>query len=125
MPTLTNPTIMVNGNAVSYVPNSFTYKDGYGSRTTRTETTGAGNVSQVITEDVETQVGYVKFTLNSTTENIADYDTWLQNIDANAIELSAPGLNKSFSRMTILEEVEKPGGQDATFDVVFEGSKAV
>lgn len=125
MPTLTNPTIMVNGQAVSYVPNSFAHKNGYGSRNVRTETTGPGQVSQVITEDVESQKGYVKFTLNSTTENFDYYDQWLQNIDANAIEVSAPGLNKSYSRMAILEEVEKTGGQDATFDVIFEGSKAV
>lgn len=125
MAALTNPTIMVNGDVVAIVPNSFEYRDGYGDRNTRAQTTGGGYVEQVITEDVETQVGYVKFSLLSTTENIEKYDTWLQNIDANAIEVSAPGLSKQYARMCIMSENSKPGGQDAQFDVEFSGSKAI
>ena len=125
MPAFINPTIMINGEVVAYVPNSFAYRDGYGERNSRTETTGNGNVEQVITEDVETQTGYVKFTLNSKTENIKKYDRWMQNRDANAIEISHPGLNKQFSRMTVMSEADKTGGQDATFDVEFSGSQAI
>lgn len=125
MPTFINPTIMINGEPVAYVPNSFAHRDGYGDRNTRTQTTGNGNVDQLITEDVETQTGYVKFTLISTTENFNKYDTWMANLDANAIELSAPGFNKQYARMTIMTENDKTGGQDASFDVEFSGSRAI
>lgn len=125
MSALINPTIMVNGQVVAYVPNSFEYRDGYGDRNVRTQTTGAGNVEQIITEDVETQTGYVKFTLLSTTANIDMYEQWMQNIDANAVECSAPGFNKQYARMCILSENSKPGGQDASFDVEFSGAKAI
>lgn len=126
MASLTNPTVLVNGSPVAYVPNSFEFSDGYGDRNIRTQTTGDGNVEQIITEDVETQMGRVKFTLLSTTENIAAVTQWMQNIDANAIELSAkPDFSRQYARMTIVSEPVKPGGQDANFDVEFQGSKAI
>lgn len=126
MASLVNPAILINGSPVAYVPNSFEFSDGYGDRNIRTQTTGAGNVEQVITEDVETQMGRVKFTLLSTTENIAAVTQWQQNLDANAIELSAaPSFTRQYAKMTIVSEPAKPGGQDASFDVEFQGSKAV
>lgn len=126
MASLTNPAILVNGSPVAYVPNSFEFSDGYGDRNIRTQTTGGGNVEQIITEDVETQIGRVKFTLISTTENIALVTGWQQNIDANAIELSAdPNFTRQYAKMTITSEPAKPGGQDASFDVEFQGSKAI
>lgn len=126
MSALVNPQIVINDEPVAYVPNSFDFSDGYGDRTVRTQTTGGGNVEQVFTEDVETQLGRVKFTLISTTENIEKITKWQQNIDANAIELSASGnFSRSFPRMTIMSEPPKPGGQDAQFDVEFQGSKAI
>lgn len=125
MPAFVNPATLINGEPVAYVPNSIEFSDGYGDRNIRTQTTGGGNVEQVITEDVETQMGRVKFTLLSTTENIARITEWQQNIDANAIELSAPGLTRQYARMTIVSEPPKPGGQDAQFDVEFQGTKAI
>lgn len=125
MSALVNPAILINGSPVAYVPNSFEWSDGYGDRNVRTQTTGNGNVEQIITEDVETQMGRVKFTLISTTENVDLVTAWERNIDANAIELSAPNFSRQFARMTITSEPAKTGGQDASFDVEFQGSKAI
>lgn len=126
MTSLTNPAILINGSPVAYVPNSFEFQDGYGDRNIRTQTTGSGNVEQVVTEDVETQIGRVKFTLLSTVENIESVTTWQQNVDENTIELSAdPDFTRQYANMVIVSEPVKPGGQDANFDVEFKGSKAV
>lgn len=125
MAALVNPAIVINGEPVSYVPNSFEFDDGYGERNIRTQTTGNGAIEQVITENVETQMGRVKFSMLSTTDNIANLTTWLQNLESNAIELSATDFTRQFAQMCITSEPPKPGGQDAQFDVEFKGSKAV
>ena len=119
-----NPTIMINGSAQKYVPNSFSFKTGLGNRTTMTETLGNGNVSMEIVEDVTTQKGYIKFTVASTRDNVARYLNFMQNKDANAIELSGDVEGK-FARMTILEEQEINIGSDATFDMIFEGTPMI
>lgn len=119
-----NPTIMINGSAQKYVPNSFSFKTGLGNRTTMTETLGNGNVSMEIVEDVTTQKGYIKFTVASTKDNVARYLNFMQNKDANAIELSGDVEGK-FARMTILEEQEINIGSDATFDMIFEGTPMI
>jgi len=119
-----NPTIMINGSAQKYVPNSFSFKTGLGNRTTMTETLGNGNVSMEIVEDVTTQKGYLKFTVASTKDNVARYLNFMQNKDANAIELSGDVEGK-FARMTILEEQEINIGSDATFDMIFEGTPMI
>ena len=116
-----NPTIMINGSPQKYVPNSFSFKTGRGTRTTMTETLGNGNVSMEIVEDVTTQKGFVKFSVASTVENVNLYQNYMLNLDANAIELSGD-IEGSFARMTILEEQEVTVGTDATFDMIFEGS---
>lgn len=121
---LTNPTILVNGEPQKYLPNTFSYKDGYGTRNVTTETTGNGTITHEFTEDVTTQRGYVKYSVVSSAENIKRYNKFLQNMDRNVIELSFPRFNRVFERMIIMEEQEKPGGQDASFDIIFEGSAA-
>lgn len=126
MTSLTNPAILINGSPVAYVPNSLEFSDGYGDRSIRTQTTGDGNVEQIITQDVESQIGRVKFTLLSTTDNIKRVTQWEQNIDANAIELSAaPDFTRQYAKMVVMSEPSKTAGQDANFDVEFQGSKAI
>ena len=119
-----NPTIMINGSPQKYVPNSFSFKRGFGDRTTMTETLGNGNVSMEIVEDVTTQKGYIKFSVASTKDNVARYAQFMQNKDANAIELSGD-IEGSFKRMCILEEQEIEVGTDATFDMIFEGTAMI
>lgn len=116
-----NPTIMINGRPQKYVPNTFSFKKGLGDRSTMTQTLGNGNVSTEIVEDVTTQKGYIKFSVASTKENVAAYEQYMRNKDANAIELSGD-IEGKFARMCILTEEEQPVGTDATFDMIFEGS---
>lgn len=122
---LTNPTIMINGNVQKYLPNTFEYKDGFGTRNVITQTTGNGNIEHEFTEDVTTQRGYVKFSVVSSAENIKRYNQFMRNMDGNVIELSFPRFNRQFERMIIMEEQAKPGGMDAQFDMIFEGSAAL
>ena len=119
-----NPTVMINGSAQKYVPNTFSFKTGQGSRTTMTETLGNGQVSMEIVEDVTTQKGFVKFSVAATVDNVNKYRQYMQNLDANAIELSGD-IEGSFARMTILEEQEINIGSDATFDIIFEGTPMI
>lgn len=121
---LATPTVTVNDTNVAIQPNSFEYDDGFGERTNRTQSTGAGESETVITENAETQFSMVKFTLLSTEENADLVRVWLNNFDANEITAVQGSWSRSFRKAVVTNNPTVAVGQDGNFDVEFKTSKA-
>ncbi|MDH3325174.1 MAG: hypothetical protein OEM38_00490 [Gammaproteobacteria bacterium] len=126
MVALASPTVVVNGDVVAIKPNSLKFKEGQGDRNVRTQSTGGGAVTQVITEDVETQRGMVSFTVLTTSDAVEKSRTWQRNKEANTIEISdRGGFARSFQSAIIVSDLEKALGADQDFEVEFESKPAV
>ena len=67
---LVTPSVMINGEAVSIVPNSLTVRKGIGTRKVDVQTTGGQQTEVVVQNDVSTKKGYIKFEIWNTVKNM-------------------------------------------------------
>ncbi len=83
---LANPAIIVNGVSVAIMPNSFSYTEGRGEQTVKTQTAGGGSVENVFFDNAETKFSMVKFELYNTDVSIELALIWKNNTNLNVIE---------------------------------------
>lgn len=120
-------TVEVNDEVIEIKPNSLAFKGGLGDITVRHQTGGGEAGSKVITEDDETKVGMVKFTLLTETTNVDRVNTWgllSRNASGNVVRLSGAGFTRSFRGMRLTSDPEIGIGAEGEFEVVFEGDPA-
>jgi hypothetical protein len=130
MPTgIATPYITVNNQVVNIVPNSFTYTEGLGEQSMKTQSAGGGQVSNVYWDNAETKFSTCKFKLFNTPYNIALSRQWKLSLNRNAISAtgSTPDgiLTKSFNNAALLNNYETALGVDGTIDLEFSSDKAV
>lgn len=121
---LSNPTIEINDQVISIVPNSYESKPGIGDLNARSQSAGAGQAQLVVTENAETKMGMVKFQIYNTDENLALLDTWLQNSrqsGGNTIRASESNSTtvEVFTGAVITTEPTRPRGADVAMDIEF------
>lgn len=125
---LSNPTIEVNDQTIAIVPNSTSYKVGAGDVNVRTQSSGGGSTSTVITEDAETRISMVKFSLYVTDANAALIRGWQENrySGGNTIKLSQRGLDVplAFINMHVTTDPEYTVSADGTVEIEFMGDAA-
>jgi len=119
--TLSNPTVEINDEVWSIVPNSFSYKKGKGNKTVKTQSAGGDAIDVVITEDAETKKSMAKFKLFNTAVNLQGLDDWLSNF-SNTIRAYEGEIVLPFQDMVITEEPEVMIGADGEFEIAWEGS---
>lgn len=107
-----DPTLTINGDTVAFVPNSITYDEGFGEYKASVQTTGAGIVQQVFSQDVETALSTIKFSLKNTTDNIALARSWKANLNANQITMSYAGFTRAFNNASLVNQYEVPLGSE-------------
>lgn len=120
-------TLEINDQLVEYKPNSLSMKGGLGDINVRHQTGGGDAGSKVITEDAETQIGMVKFSLYTETTHTDRVNVWGQlskEANGNVIRLSGPGFTRNFRQMRLITDPEIAFGSDADFELVFEGDPA-
>jgi len=126
MPALSSPTVVVNGDVIAIKPNSFKYTEGRGERIVRTQSTGGGAVTQVITDNVETQRSKFSFIVLTTSEAVEKIRTWQDNLAANTVEVSDRGdFARSFQSAIIVNDIDLNLGADQEVEVAFESKPAV
>ena len=123
---IATPTIQVNNETISIIPNSFKYKNGRGERTIRTQSSGGSAVDVVMTENAETKKSMATFEMLNTAKNISLVEDWQDALNANAITASDNNQNftKSFANMTVINDPEIGLAQDGNISIEFEGSAA-
>lgn len=125
---LSNPTIQVNDDTISIVPNSLSYKRGKGDVNVRAQSSGGGGSSTVVTENAETKVSMVKFSLFLTDANRSLIDTWQENRynGGNTIRFSERGstIPLSFSNMHVTTDPDYSVGADGSVEIELMGDAA-
>lgn len=127
MGTLSNPTVEVNDDVISILPNSLSYKEGQGDRNVRAESAGGSSIVPIITDNAETKISMVKFKMSNADNHLSQVKEWMAaGIDGVTINLSQEGSSTqvAFRNMVVTTEPERSIGADGEIEVEFAGPPA-
>jgi hypothetical protein len=130
---LANPTIIVNGIVTGIVPNSVTYTEGLGEQNQRTQSSGGGATQVIYSQNVESNISMVKFSVYPTIQGGAGGSTnaldllrgWKENTNNNVIQITAPNFQRSFTSAALTTNYEVALGADTTIEVEFMANASV
>jgi hypothetical protein len=121
---LSGSTLLINNEAIAYVPNSLMENEGNPEAQLRAEVIGDGAVDYVGVRDYTTAKAPVKFDLISTIENRQLVRAWIQNFDQNVIKTISPdGTAAVYENALITNQVEIDTGNDGNITVEFEAKQ--
>jgi hypothetical protein len=126
MPTqISDPTILVNNDAVAIVPNSAEIDEGLGEQKARAASLGGGSSQIVYSRDVSTNMGVLKFKMPGTLENIEKAREWKLNTNQNVVQVlgsTAEGfLTRTMVEAGLLPKVVIPLAADGDIAIEFTG----
>lgn len=126
--TLSVPTVIVNNETISIVPNSFNYDGGEGEVTVRTASAGGGSTVSVHSQNAETQIGKCKFEVFLTPGLDAKIAEWKEAVGANSIQViqradAGESVTLSFDNMSLVNAVERAASADGTTSLEWEGDR--
>lgn len=125
--TTSNITILINNEAIQYVPNTFKYTEGKGEYNVRAQTSGGGQSEPVTTRNVETSLSMAEFQLFPTQENINKARLWKENFDQNVIQFYETDVfdGRTIGSASVVNDYEVEVGQDSTFTLEWKGASSV
>ena len=118
---LSNPSVEIDDNPISIIPNSLSFKYGKGDKSVKTQSAGGNSIESILTEDAETKISMVKFKLRNTNVNLNLANTWTANVDGMTIRLSEGDMSVSFRNMVVVTEPEVAIGADGELELEFQG----
>lgn len=122
---ISNPTIKRNGETISIVPNSLSYKLGTGDKVIRAVSAGNNSIVPVVTDNAETKLGMIKFSVPNTSEGARLARQVADAGEGNEFQIIDEALQVSFSGMSLMTEPERPLSQDGVFELDFMGPQGV
>jgi hypothetical protein len=126
---LSNPTVSVNNDAVSIMPNSLTFTEGLGEQLTRAASGGGGNVEQIYSANVETNFSKISFDIPATTGNIALAKQWKVNTNQNLVQVTGRTpegtVTRTFTQAALLNDYEVALGADTVISLEFTANPAI
>ena len=124
--TLSVPSIVVNNQVVWIIPGSFSYTEGFGEQSMKTQSAGGGTTGIVFSENVESKFSSVKFKMYATADNISAARDWKSSGIANAISfVAADGFSRHASNAAILNDYEVGMSPDGEIDMEWKTSPVV
>ncbi len=120
---ISDPSVTVNDITVNVAPNSVKYKSGKGEKNVKVQSAGNGNVSTVVSTNIETAKGMVSFEVQSTTQSILLKEQWQSVNGGNVIEIDS--VNVTMTNATMVNDPDINLTDDGTVEVVFEGTALV
>jgi hypothetical protein len=122
---LVNPSVEVNNVSVGILPNSIVYDEGLGEQVVRVFSAGGGNVQTAFANNVETNLGMVKFSLIPTSYNVNLVRGWKTNGNNNVVTLSDNEFTRTFRQAALTNRYEVGISVDGQIDVEFTTLPAV
>jgi len=128
---ISDPSVVVNNEPVGIVPGTVKFTEGLGEQMMRAQSTGNGNVDQIFSQDVTTNVSMVSFELYNDIDSIELARVWKTNLNANVITVtgtdptSGKTITRTFSKAALLSDYEVELGSESTFTVDFKSLPAV
>jgi hypothetical protein len=119
------PSVMINGEVIPLVPNSFSLVEGLGTSKLSPQSLGGGQVTYAYSQDLTTAKGGIKFKIYPTLENIEIVRTAKSNKFSNLIQyVDQNGLAGSMSGAIVSNDPEYSFSADGEVEVIIEGNKA-
>lgn len=119
-----NVYVYVNDLPIKYTPNTLSLNDGRGERVVRTQAIGGGATELIVTDNLETHKGMVKFQLRNDVELIELVLGWRDALDQNVVHLvfqqGDVSWSKTFKQATIINNVEYELQAEGNIEVEFE-----
>lgn len=127
---LADPSLIMNNEPVAIVPNSLTFTEGKGEQTMRAASTGGGGIESVYSNNVETNLSMLKFSVYNDPETIEILRGWKNNSNQNVGVVTGKTsdgktLRRTFNRAGLITDYEVALGADTTIEVEFKSSPAV
>lgn len=126
---LTDATLLVNNEAVGYLPNTLKFREGLGEQKVRSVAIGGGKTEQVYAQDLETNVGMVAFELPATIDNIALARKWKTSGNRNVVSIAGSTLdgdvNRSFTLCAVTNDYDVEIGTDTSIPIEIHGNAAI
>lgn len=124
--TLSVPSVIVNNETIAIVPNSFSYDGGEGEINVRAASGGGNTVESVHSVNAENKIGGCKFDVYLTPDMDSRIRTWKNQVGQNNIQfvqrISGGGnVTRSFSRMSLINPVERNASSDGVVSLEFKG----
>jgi hypothetical protein len=123
---LVNPQLVINNISVDYVPNSLDIDLGLGEQSVKALAGGGGTVDTVFFNNIESNIGIVKFDRYSTNVNMTFLQDWKALGDANTIQVQGEGnVVVTFQFMALTNRVEVMIGNEKQTSFEFQGNPAI
>ena len=124
---ISDPSVLVNNNAVFITPNSLAFTEGFGEQEILVQSAGGGVLDQVFADDIESNYGMVKFSVRATVDNIKLARQWKSNKNANAVTVTATtvdgSITRTFTNCAIVNDYEVALQADGVLELEFKGNK--
>ena len=127
---ISNGELQVNNTKIVYVPNSLSCNLGFSARDVKGLSAGIGATAISVSEDVSTNVGRVKFKIDSSPTNLALYASW-QQAGVLGVPISILGSNDEgdfiidYTNMVIISDSEVTLQHQGETEVEFKGNPAI
>ena len=119
--TLSNPTVEVDDDTISILPNSLSYKEGQGDKNVRAESAGGSSITPIVTINAETKLSMCKFKMSNTERHLNQIKEWMAANDGVTISLSEGNIQVAFREMHVITEPERAIGADGELEIEFQG----
>ena len=129
---ISNPEVVINGEPIPIVPNSFEYDEGEPEKMVRAAVIGQA-VIQEFSQNLEEAFSNFKFSLYSTAENLNKLREWSGLNNTNTVTCTGVETvlgveqqwRRTFANATIATKPNKPLGADTVIEVTWKSDAAV
>lgn len=124
---IANPTIRVNDETISIVPNSVNVIGGYGETNIRAASAGGSEIETIHTVNAESKIGSVTFEIYNTPEYISKIAGWKNAVGSNTIQVignlaDGSAFSQSFRTMSLMNDPEQALSADGTTSLEWKGN---
>ena len=125
---ISDPSVVVNNTPTFILPNTLVFTEGFGEGDVTNQSAGNGIIDQLDADNVETQIGMVKFSMAPTVPNINKARLWKANRNQNSVSLTATTpedtLTRNFAQMKLVNDYEVALQTDGVLELEFKGRRA-
>jgi hypothetical protein len=124
---LSDPSISINGDTINIVPNSVEFDEGFGEQELMVQSAGNGILSTVYSNNVETNIGMIKFEMRSTVDNLNFIRSIKANLNQNVVVLTGithdgKNLTRTYTEAALTNNYTGKLSSDGTIPVEMKGN---
>jgi len=116
--------IQVNNNTVLVKPNTISFTSGKGEQKQYPASAGGGQIRLIYSDDLETHIAMVKFSMHATAENIRLAEEWKGNANQNAVAIISDTFNVNIVSAALVNDYEANLTADGVLELEFAGTRA-